>query len=91
MIGVLGPTVVYALCLVASVICAGLLIQTWLRTRSKLLFWTALGFGLLAVNNLLLFADMVIFPMVDLWPYRQAALALAIGVFFYGFVWEIER
>ena len=86
-----APTIVYTLCLVTSAVCACLLLQSWARTRSHLLFWTAIGFVLLAVNNLFLVADLVVFPMVDLWLYRQASLALAIGVLFYGFVWESDR
>ena len=87
----LGPSLVYALCLATSAFCAFLLLHTWRKTRSRLLFWTALGFGFLAVNNLFLVADMVFFPTVDLWPWRQAASGLAVAVLLWGFVWEAER
>jgi hypothetical protein len=87
----LGPSLVYSLCLAASVLCAALLLHAWRQTRSRLLFWTALGFGLLAVNNLFLVADLVLFPTADLWAWRQAASAAAIGVLLYGFIWEAER
>jgi hypothetical protein len=87
----LGPSLVYALCLLASAFCAYLLLHTWRKTRSRLLFWTALGFGFLAVNNLFLVADMVLFPTVDLWAWRQAASGLAMAVLLYGFIWEAER
>jgi hypothetical protein len=89
--GALGPTLVYTLCLAASVLCAVLLLQTWRQRRSRLLFWTAAGFLLLAANNLLLVADLVLFPTVDLWPWRQLASGLAVGVLLYGFVWEADR
>jgi hypothetical protein len=87
----LGPSLVYGLCLLASAFCAYLLLHTWRRTQSRLLFWTALGFVSLAVNNLFLVADMVFFPTVDLWPWRQAASGLAVAVLLYGFIWEAER
>jgi hypothetical protein len=87
----LGPSLVYGLCLAASAFCAYLLLQTWRKTRSRLLFWTALGFAFLAVNNLFLVADMVLFPTIDLWSWRQAASTLAVGVLLYGFIWEAER
>ena len=87
----LGPSLVYTLCLLASAFCASLLLHTWRRTQSRLLFWTALGFAFLAVNNLFLVADMVLFPKVDLWPWRQAASGLAVAVLLYGFIWEAER
>lgn len=89
--GELGPSLVYGLCLAASALCAFLLLNTWRQSRSRLLFWTALGFGFLAVNNLFLVADLVFFPTVDLWAWRQAASALAMGVLLYGFIWEAER
>lgn len=89
--GELGPSLVYSLCLVASAACAFLLFHTWRRTRTRLLFWTALGFALLALNNFFLVGDLVLFPTVDLWPWRQAASAAAAGVLLYGFIWEVER
>lgn len=87
----IGPSAVYGLCLAASGLCAFLLLHTWRQTRSRLLFWTALGFLFLALNNLFLVADLVLLPSVDLWPWRQAASAAAVGVLLYGFIWEAER
>ncbi len=87
----LGPSLVYGLCLAASALCAFLLLAAWRQTRSRLLFWTALGFVFLAFNNLFLVADLVLFPGMFLWPLRQAASALAVGGLLYGFVWEAER
>jgi hypothetical protein len=87
----LGPSLVYTLCLAASAFCAFLLLHTWQRTRTRLLFWVALGFAFLALNNLFLVGDLVMFPDVDLWAWRQAASAAAMGVLLYGFIWEAER
>ncbi|MET0294304.1 MAG: DUF5985 family protein [Phenylobacterium sp.] len=87
----LGPAAVYVLCLATSAVCAGLLLRAFFASRSKLLLWTALAFVFLALNNLLLVCDLVLFPGVDLWPLRQAATAAAIGVLLYGFIWEVER
>lgn len=85
-----GPTAVYLLCLLTSVVCAGLLLRAYTRQRTKLLLWTALSFMLLALNNLFLVADLVVFPELFLWPWRQAAAAGAIAVLIYGFTWEVE-
>ncbi len=79
---------VYGLCLLTSLACALLLARAWRQTRTRLLLWTAIAFGFLAVNNLFLVADMVVFPAVDLWPWRQTASLMAIGVLLYGFIWE---
>lgn len=84
----LGPSLVYLLCLATSAACAALLVRAYLRSRSPLLFWTAIGFVFLALNNLALFADMVVFPDIDFWIYRQGAAIAAIGVMLYGFIRE---
>lgn len=83
-------TAVYLLCLATSATCAGLLFRAWLRTRTRLLLWTALSFLLLALNNLLLVADMVLLPNVDLLSLRQFAAAAALAVLLYGFIWDVE-
>ncbi len=87
----LGPSLVYTLCLATSAACAYLLLNAWRQSRSRLLFWTALGFAFLALNNLFLVADMILLPAVDLWPWRQAASIAAVVVLLYGFIWEAER
>jgi hypothetical protein len=89
--GEVGPSLVYSLCLAASALCAFLLLHTWRQSRSRLLFWTALGFVALAVNNFFLVADLVLFPTVDLWSWRQMASGAAVGILLYGFIWEAER
>jgi hypothetical protein len=87
-----GPTVVYILCMLASTACAGLLVRAWLASRSRLLLWTAISFGFLALNNLLLVADLVIFiTQANLLPYRQAAAGLAVATLLYGFIWEVDE
>ena len=85
-----APTAVYSLCLLTSVVCAGLLLRAYFRDRSRLLLWTALSFLLFAVNNLLLVADMIFLPTVDLWIWRQVAAGAALVVLIYGFVMELE-
>jgi hypothetical protein len=86
----LGPAAVYLLCLLTSAGCAILLVRAWLRTRTALLLWTALCFVLLAVNNLLLVADVLVFPDVDLRLWRHATALAAVTVLIYGFVRETD-
>lgn len=87
----LGPAAVYFLCLATSALCAGLLLRAFFASRSKLLLWTALSFVFLALNNLFLVGDLVVFPGVNLWPLRQTASIGAIAVLLYAFIWETER
>src|SRR3974390_2822948 len=81
---------VYFLCMVTSLVCMGLLLRGWRRSRTPLLLWSAICFVLLAINNLLLFIDVVLLPDVDLREYRAAVLFAAVAVLLYGLVWETE-
>ena len=85
------PAAVYLLCLATSGVCAWLLARAYHRTRTTLLLWTACCFVLLAVNNLLLVADLVVFTdAVDLAVARQIATVAALGVLLVGFILETE-
>ena len=82
---------VYLLCLATSILCAGLLIRSYLRTRASLLFWSALCFVLLALNSFAVVLDMFVIKAVDLTAWRQAASLAAVCVLLYGFIWRVER
>jgi len=83
-------SLVFILCFVTSSACAGLLVRSYLRSRARLLLWTAACFVLLSVNNLILVVDTLVLPTVDLLPYRQLASLLAVTVLVAGFVWEAD-
>lgn len=84
------PGLVYILCFVTCAACATLLGRAWSRTRTRLLMWSALSLGFLAINNLLVVADLLIFPHTDLSAWRSAT-ALAAGLtLVVGFIWEAE-
>ncbi|MFZ2031550.1 MAG: DUF5985 family protein [Vitreimonas sp.] len=86
-----GATLVYLLCMLTSALCAALLVRSYLRSRSRLLLWSAVSFVFLAINNFLVFADLVIIgPTIDLLALRYAAALAAVCVLIYGFIWEAE-
>jgi hypothetical protein len=58
--------VVYVLCALTSVACALLLVRGYLRSRTRLLLWSSLGFVGLAFNNAMLVFDRIIFPAVPM-------------------------
>jgi len=66
------------------------LTRAYLRSRGRLLLWTAICFVFFAVNNLLLVADTLLFPRIDLLPWRQTATALGLASLLYGFIWEAQ-
>jgi uncharacterized membrane protein len=83
------PPAVYLLCAATSLCCLVLLTRSYLRTRSRLLLWSALGFVGFTANNLLVFIDLILLPAeVDLLPLRNLTSLAAIGVLLYGFIWE---
>jgi hypothetical protein len=84
------PTLVFFLCLITSVICMALLLRGWWRTGTRLLFWSALCFVFLAVNNLFVVFDLVLFPAIDFLPMRYLSSLAAISVLLWGFIWEAD-
>jgi len=84
------PTLVYVLCVMTSLLCTLLLVRTYLRNRTALLLWSALGFVGLTINNFVLLVDVVILPDVDLLMLRQVSALGALAVLLYGFVWEVD-
>jgi len=79
---------VYLLCAITSVTCAGLLIRSFRHTRARLLLWSSLCFTGLALNNILLFVDLVIVPSVDLSIWRGSAALGGLLILLLGLVWE---
>jgi heme/copper-type cytochrome/quinol oxidase subunit 4 len=83
--------IVYLLCVATSLVCMVLLVRGYLASRSRLLLWSALCFVGLAVNNLLLFMDLVIFPSdLDLSGYRLATSFGAVSLLLVGLIWEAD-
>jgi hypothetical protein len=81
---------VYLLCAATSTLCAVLLFRGYGRTRTRLLFWSALCFLFLAVNNTMLVIDLIVVPDVDLSTWRTVPAVVGFGVLLYGLVWEAE-
>jgi hypothetical protein len=87
------PTAVYILCFLTSAACAWLLGRSYLANRTRLLLWSSVCFIFLALNNLALVLDLVVWPSpeVDLrLPRLLLALAAAVSLI-WGFVWEVEE
>lgn len=83
------PELVYVLCALTSVACAGLLLRSYRANRSRLLLWSTLCFVGLALNNILLFVDIVVVPYaVDLRFFRSGSAIAAVGLLTIGLIWE---
>ncbi len=79
---------VYVLCALTSTFCAALLLRAYWRERERLLFWSSICFVGLAINNIMLFVDLIVVPQIDLQPVRNGAALLAAGVMLFGLVWD---
>ena len=79
---------VYLLCGITSVACTLLLVRGYLASKSKLLFWSSLCFGGLALNNVLLFVDLVMVPATNLGLVRSTLALAAMMTLLFGLVWE---
>ncbi len=74
----------------ASGLCAMLLVRAYRRKRTRFLWWSAISFVFLTINNCFVVADLVWFPAVDLLLFRHAAALGAVASLLYGFIWEAE-
>jgi hypothetical protein len=80
--------VVYILCAATSSLCAGLLFRGYRRTGARLLFWSALCFIGLALNNVMLIVDVRVMPGIDLSTWRVVPAIAGAALLLYGLIWE---
>jgi hypothetical protein len=81
---------IYTLCALTSLACAGLLLRAYARGHHRVLFWSGLCFVMLTTSNVLNIFDRFVFPNVDLAPARLATALLAVALLVFGLTWEGE-
>ncbi|NOJ92926.1 hypothetical protein D7W82_34035 [Corallococcus sp. CA049B] len=81
---------VYILCALTSLACAVLLLRAWRRTRGKLLLYSGLCFAVFTLNNMLLFADLVLVPTMDLSLARTGTSLVGASVLLFGLIWDVS-
>lgn len=79
---------VYILSALISLATAILLLRSFARTRSNLLFWAGLCFIGLTLNNLMLLLDKVLVTDVDLSTWRALPALAGMLLLVYGLVAE---
>ncbi|MGE0397758.1 MAG: DUF5985 family protein [Kofleriaceae bacterium] len=82
------PELVYGLCALTSLFCAGLLVRAYFARRTKLLLWSSLCFVGLAVNNIVLVVDFLIGTTADLSLVRTSIALVAMLLLMVGLAWE---
>lgn len=83
-----GP--VYILCAATAFLCAWLLLRAYATSGYSLLFWSGLCFVGLTLNNLLVVADRLIFPDLDLSILRLIPALAGMALLLFGLIWHGE-
>lgn len=82
--------VLTGLAVLTSMACMVFLLRAYAANGLRLLLWSGLCFVFLSINNVLLFLDVVVYPEVDLRPYRLLSALVGLAFLLYGFIWEAE-
>ena len=77
--------IVYVLCALTSLLCAVLLFRAWRSSGARLLFWGAVCFTGLMLNNVLLVID-VRMNQVDLAGLRLIPALVGVGLLLYSLI-----
>ena len=80
----------YVLAIATSFACMVFLFRAYRQTRVRLLLWSGFCFIGLTVNNVILFLDLVVYPMSDLRVFRLAAALAGMVFLLYAFIFESE-
>jgi hypothetical protein len=80
----------YVLAILSSSACTWLLFRGYARRGVRLLMWSGICFAGLTINNIALFADLVIFPDIDLRIARLVPALVGMMCLLYGFIWDAE-
>jgi hypothetical protein len=84
-------TVVYFLCALTSLGCALLLLAAYRRERARLLLWSWVCFGWLALNNALLVVDLVVVTDIDLSIVRVSTALVGLLTLLFGLIYDTGR
>jgi hypothetical protein len=83
------PGLVYILCAVTSLASAILLLRgAFARGGGGLMFWSALCFIAMAINNALLYCNFIVLPDVDLLTASRLATLVGIVLLNFGLIWH---
>lgn len=81
---------IYVLCLLTAVGCFFLLLKGYFRSGTRLLLWSGVCFGFLALHSVAVVVEMLLVPHTDLQTVRHGASLLAASSLVFGLIWEAE-
>jgi hypothetical protein len=79
---------VYLACALTALSCAVLLLRAYRLSGARLLLWSGICFGLLALNSLLILLDLRVFPELDLSVVRNSAALAGVTCLLWGLIWD---
>lgn len=82
--------IVYILCTLTSALCAVLLYRGYRLSGARLLLWSACCFLGLALNNAVLFVDMIVLTQMDLSVERLLPAVIGMLLLMFGLIWDSE-
>lgn len=82
------PGLVYLLCAATCLLCAALLLRGYAKNGVRLLLWSGICFFGLMVENVMLYADVILVPDVDLSLWRKIPGLAALAVLLFGLIWD---
>lgn len=82
--------IIYILCAATSFLCAAMLFRGYRQTGVRLLFWSAICFLGLTLDNVLLYADLIIVPDFNLTVVRRFTALAALVCLVFGLVWDAK-
>ena len=84
---------VYVLCALTSTACAAMLLRGYFKSKARFLLWSSLCFVALALNNLFLFVDNVLYSdgvaLVGA-TWRSLIALVGLALLLYGLIWDAE-
>lgn len=80
--------VIYCLCAATSALAAWMLWRSYRASGSRLLFWSAICFTGLTLNNVMAVVDTIAAPEIDFALLRTIPAVLGVGSLLYGFIME---
>jgi hypothetical protein len=82
------PGLVYILCTVTSLLCAGMLFRGYRKSGFRLLLWSSLCFVSLTLENIMLYTDLHVIKDISLVVWRKFPGLVGVSLLLYGLIWE---
>lgn len=84
--------IAYICCALTSALASFLLLRSYANTRTRLLLWSGLCFLFLALENAMIFVDLVLTgPQIDLRLVRLGLGLLGFLFLLFGLIWEAPQ